>query len=56
MEFFWLPLHLKGAYPMSGGIKISPLLPLWKIYYINGIDIFLEKNVAAVFIILSSFQ
>ena len=44
MEFFWLPLHLKGAYPMSGGIKTSPLLPIWKIYYINGIDTFLEKK------------
>ena len=47
---------LKDAYPMSGGIKISPLLPLWKIYHINEIDTLFEKNVAAVLIILLSFQ
>ena len=39
-----MTLHLKGAYPMSGGIKTSPLLLLWNIYYINGIDIFPEKK------------
>ena len=44
IEIYWLPLHLKGAYPMSGWIKISPLLPLWRNYYFNGIDTFLEKK------------
>ena len=29
---------------MNSGIKISPLLSLWKNYYINGIDTFLEKK------------
>ena len=29
---------------MSGGIKISPILPIWNIYYINAIDKFLEKK------------
>ena len=29
---------------MSGGIKISPLLLLWNIYYSNDIDTFLGKQ------------
>ena len=56
MEFFLMPLNLQGAYPMSVGIKISPLLPLCRFTISRGLINSLRNNVSEVLIILLSFQ
>ena len=56
MDFSWLPLHLQGAYPMSGGIKISPLLPLCRFTISRVLINSLRNNMEVVLIILLSFQ
>ena len=56
MEFFLMPLNLQGAYPMSGGIKFCPLFPLCGFTISRGLIHSLRNNVAAVLIILLSFQ